>query len=89
MLTRDDIIKAVAYAAKEYPVQAVYLFGSYADGTADEHSDVDLYVLFGVRPISFFKVMGFRGVLEDLLKKDVDIVKYPPKDEVMVCIYEA
>ena len=29
------------------PVEAIYLFGSYANGTPSRDSDVDLYVVFG------------------------------------------
>lgn len=92
MLTREQIIQAVHQAAERYPVKTVYLFGSYADGTATESSDVDFYVQFSESPISFFKVMGFRARLERLLDKDVDLVKRPPEDEDaegMVCVYEA
>lgn len=91
MLTREEIVTAVAEAAQAYPIKAVYLFGSYADGTATENSDVDFYVEFSQSPVSFFKVMGFRGLLEKRLGKDVDIVKRLPEDEAdgMVCIYEA
>lgn len=89
MLTRERIIEAVRTAALEYPVKAVHLFGSYADGTATERSDVDLYVEFSQAPVSFFKVMGFRGRLEELLEKDVDVVKHRPEEGMLVCIYEA
>ena len=91
MLTREQIVAAVHRAAADYPVKSVHLFGSYADGTATEKSDVDFYVQFSQSPISFFKVMGFRAMLEDMLGKDVDIVKQLPVDEAdgMVCVYEA
>jgi len=32
--------------AKTVPVEAIYLFGSYAYGTANKDSDLDLYVVF-------------------------------------------
>lgn len=92
MLTREQIVGAVEQAAKEYPIRCVYLYGSYADGTATEQSDVDFYVLFDRKPVSFFKVVGLRGRLETLLGKEVDIVKHRPPDEDaagMVCVYEA
>ena len=42
-------IKALLQANKEklfatYPLESMALFGSYADGTACEHSDVDIMV---------------------------------------------
>lgn len=91
MLSREQIVGAVREAVQDYPVQAVYLFGSYVDGTATEGSDVDFYVQFSQSPVSFFKVVGFRAALERLLGKDVDIVKHLPEEEAdrMVCVYEA
>lgn len=91
MLTRDQITNAIRAAAERYPILRVHLFGSYADGTATEDSDVDVYVEFAESPISFFRLMGLRGLLERLLEKEIDIVKQPPEDEdadSMVCIYE-
>lgn len=91
MLTMEEIAGAVREAARDYPVRRVCLFGSYADGTATEHSDVDFYVEFSRAPISFYRVMGFRGALERLLGKEVDLVKHLPEDELdrVVCVYEA
>ena len=38
----DVIIEGVL---KTVPAVAIYLFGSYANGTSDEHSDIDIYVV--------------------------------------------
>lgn len=91
MLTTEQITDAVAQVAKRYPVRAVHLFGSYADGTATENSDVDFFVEFEQSPVSFFKVMGMRAALDDILGKDIDIVKACPPCgiEGMVKVYEA
>lgn len=90
MVTKDEIMRAVCRIAPEYPVRAVYLFGSYADGTATRGSDIDLYVEFTQRPVSFFKVMGFRGALQQRLKKEIDLVKHRPDEGTeMVLLYEA
>ena len=35
----------VPCAKKHFPVSAVYLFGSFAKGYADEHSDIDVAVI--------------------------------------------
>ncbi len=92
MLTIEIIAGAVREAAAEYPVRRAYLFGSYADGTATDRSDVDLYVEFLQAPISFFKFCGFRAKLSHLLSAEIDIVKEPPQGaeaERMALIYEA
>ena len=57
----------------------VELFGSYADGTADEDSDVDFLVEFAENPTSLLHICGFRETLSELLHLDVDIVKLPRK----------
>lgn len=42
--TIDDIKARVIPIAKRYNLQAVYLFGSYARGEADDNSDIDLAI---------------------------------------------
>ena len=39
----DQISKIIAATV---PVEAIYLFGSYANGTHNKDSDIDLYVVF-------------------------------------------
>ena len=65
---KDKIISAV-------PVEKLYLFGSYANGTQNEHSDYDFYVVIpdgGLRPVeavqSIFR--SFRG----MKRKPMDIL---------------
>ncbi len=77
MPTLDMIRDAVRRAAAEYPVKRVELFGSYANGTADEESDVDFLVEFAENPTSLLHICGFRETLSELLHVDVDIVKLP------------
>lgn len=79
MPTLDMIQQAVRQAASEYPVKRVELFGSYANGTADEDSDVDFLVEFSEKPTSLLHICGFRETLSELLRLDVDIVKLPRK----------
>ena len=42
----DEIISGfISIISKEIPVQEVILFGSYAHGSAKEHSDIDLAIV--------------------------------------------
>lgn len=77
MLSMGSIRSAVEQAAALYPVKRVELFGSYADGSAQEHSDADFLVEFSESPISLFKLCGFQETLSELLRMDVDIVELP------------
>ena len=48
-IIKENILKAV-------PAEAIYLFGSYANGIPNEHSDFDFYVVIpndGLRPVVF------------------------------------
>jgi predicted nucleotidyltransferase len=56
-------IEAAAAALKEFGAQEVYVFGSAADGTMHEDSDIDLAVS-GLPPEVFFRAMAqARGAL--------------------------
>lgn len=81
MPTLDMIQEAVQAAAAQYPVKRVELFGSYADGTADESSDVDFLVEFSENPTSLLHICGFRETLSELLNLEVDIVKLPRRQD--------
>lgn len=69
----DEIRKIVVPIAYSYGVKRLYLFGSYAKGTADEKSDVDLLVEKG-RPMSLLKLSGMRQMVQEALNLSVDLV---------------
>ena len=64
-----DLERAVQLL-EEAGCTAVYLFGSFVDGTADEHSDIDLAVE-GCPPGRFFSLLG--QLLREL-QRPVDLV---------------
>jgi len=68
MPTLDTIRQAVHTAAAQYPVKRVELFGTYANGTAYESSDVDFRVEFSENPTSPLHSCGFRETPSELLK---------------------
>jgi len=95
MLTLDAIQNTVREAASRYPVKRVELFGSYADGTATEKSDVDFLVEFNDSSKSLLDLLGFQERLIELFNMDVDVVELPLKHnsdliiENLVRIYES
>lgn len=60
----------------QFPVIRVTLFGSRANGTNREDSDVDLIVEFS-QPISLITLGLIKEYLENLIHLDVDIVHGP------------
>lgn len=76
----NDIIKEkVLLVVKEYPVKRVVLFGSRAEETNQENSDVDLIMEF-YEPISLFTLSDIRLRLEEILGLEVDIIHGPIRE---------
>ncbi len=57
---------------RKYGVKRIGLFGSYARETATAESDIDLLV--ELERLTFDDYMGLAVFLEDLFKKDIDLV---------------
>ncbi len=49
MITHEAIAAYAAEVARQFKPEKIILFGSYADGTATEDSDVDLLVIMRCR----------------------------------------
>ena len=45
MISKEVILQATKRLAEQFHPERIILFGSYARGTADEHSDVDFLVI--------------------------------------------
>ena len=69
----NEIKKIVVPIAYSYGVKRLYLFGSYAKGTANEKSDIDLVVEKG-KPMSLLKISGMRQIVQEALNLSVDLV---------------
>ena len=88
VLKISEIKSSVEKVAKEYPIERVSLFGSYADGTQTAGSDIDLLVKFN-KPVGLFTLIGFQMEIEELVGKKVDVVSTPiPKDSLLVITNE-
>lgn len=73
--TIDEIKRAVTPIARKYGLRAVYLFGSYARGTAADSSDIDL--LIDTTGTDIKSLIGLAAVyceLEEALEKAIDLI---------------
>ena len=68
----EEIKEIVEPIAKEYGVQAIYLFGSYARGTATEDSDLD-FLVFGGEGFKCSLIYAMGEDLREAFHKDIDI----------------
>ena len=71
----EQIQKLITPIAKKYGLKSVFLFGSYARGTATENSDIDLITDTSGTEIK--TLLGLAAVyceLEEALKKSIDLV---------------
>ncbi len=71
LLSQEQITQACNGVLSLYPVSYCYLFGSYAKGTANEQSDVDLLVSGNVEGLRFY---GMVEALKTALKKNADVL---------------
>lgn len=72
-----DIIKnAILSIADSYPIKRVVLFGSRANGTNKDDSDIDLIFEF-TSQISLLTLSKIKVELEELLGLKVDIIHGP------------
>jgi len=58
---------------KQYNVEEIGIFGSYAQNQQKEGSDIDILVNF-YKPISLFKFVDLKEFLEKKLNNEVDLV---------------
>ena len=71
ILTIEEIKDSCAKVLKNYSVQYAILFGSYANETPTEVSDVDLVVSGGVTGLKFYEMVE---CLREKLHKNVDVL---------------
>ena len=68
---KETLIKVL----KKHRVKRAALFGSIVRGEATEDSDIDLLIEFEGRK-SLLDLVGLKLELEELLKREVDVVTY-------------
>ena len=73
--TISDLQNVIAPIAKKYQIPAIYLFGSYARGTATETSDIDLLVdTTGTSLTSLLSLGALYCELEEAFQKPIDLI---------------
>jgi predicted nucleotidyltransferase len=75
ILTIDEIKNRITPIAERYKLPAVYLFGSYARGDADEWSDVDILIeRQGTNLYNLLRMSGLTMDFEECLSKEIDLL---------------
>lgn len=78
----DEIREHIMPVAEKYHLPAVYVFGSYARGTAREDSDIDLLVdTEGTDLKSMFSLGALYNDFESVLDKEIDMVTVDTLDQ--------
>ena len=73
--TKEQIRDAVIPVARKHNLKTVDLFGSYAWGTANENSDVDLFIdTDGSGILSLFDLGAVYCDFEEALGKSIDLI---------------
>lgn len=80
-MTISNIKEIVERIAPSYPVICVDLFGSYANESSSEDSDIDLLVYFDEKVASLFDLIGLKEDIQDILHKRVDVIAGPLKPD--------
>ena len=79
MLTKDDILRFLIdnkdKFRKEYRIQKIGLFGSYASSTNTEHSDIDLLVEFDSEVDIFETKLKLQELFRNQMQKEADICR--------------
>lgn len=73
--TRSEIAETIAPLVLKYGIPAIYLFGSYARGTATPDSDIDLLIdTTGTRLNNLLMLGALYSELEDAFGKRIDLI---------------
>lgn len=79
----DTIKTAVLKLIDQYPISKVILFGSRANGTNRENSDIDLIMEF-YAPVTLITLSAIKVSLEEMLHLSVDVIHGPVKESDMI-----
>lgn len=83
----EYIKEAIIKIAEKYSIKKAILFGSRANGTNRENSDIDLIIEFS-KNVSLITLSNVKLDLEKILNLDVDIIHGPIQEDDMIEIHE-
>jgi len=86
MFTVNNIRESINDIIIKYPIKKISLFGSYADGSANEDSDIDLLVEFQTSNVSLFMLYDIKDEIENKLHKAVDLIHAPIDENSLIMI---
>ena len=70
-----DLLKKIENELKNKEINAIYLFGSYAKGTQNKNSDIDIAILLDKNfKIPKFYLSQLSNKLESKIKKEIHII---------------
>ena len=83
-LSVDEILEQIKMISQKYQIEHLYLFGSYATGTATDTSDIDIIIKGGenirqfkdeidnIRTLKKIDIFEYDKCRNDYLKEDMD-----------------
>ena len=75
-----ELKKFINEISNKYNLKKVILFGSRANGTNREDSDIDLMVEYNTPTVSIFTTVGLMQEIQEKFNVPVDIIRYPLKN---------
>ena len=79
----EEIRSVISEIAEQYAIKKATLFGSRADGSNRENSDIDLILEFN-RPVTLIFLSGLKLRLEERTGLSVDIIHGPIRESDMI-----
>ena len=79
-MANSELKNFINEISSKYNLKKVILFGSRADGTNREDSDIDLMVEYNTPTVSIFTTVGLMQEIQEKFNVPVYIVRYPLKN---------
>lgn len=81
ILTLDEIREKIRPVCEKYKISKVWIFGSYADGTARPDSDIDLIINETEKIKSLLDMVDTKDDFKKALNKEIDLISIEALEE--------